>query len=43
VCKLLSEAEMRELVKPENYLGVAQAVVERVVSRASAQIGAKRG
>ena len=43
VCKLLSEAEMRELVKPENYLGVAQAVVERVVSRASAQIGVKRG
>ena len=43
VCAILSEAEMRELVKPENYLGVAQSVVERVVSRAAAQLGAKRG
>ena len=41
-CAILSEAEMRELVKPGNYLGVAQSVVERVVSRAAAQLGARR-
>lgn len=43
VCAILSETEMRELVDPENYLGVAQSVVDRVVSRATAQLKTKRG
>ena len=40
VSKLLTEAEMKELVKPENYLGVAESVVDEVVSRVSKQLQA---
>jgi adenylosuccinate lyase len=42
VCAILSESEMRDLVKPENYLGVAQSVVDRVLNRVTAQLGARR-
>lgn len=43
VCVILSEEEMRQLVKPENDLGFAQSVVERIVSRAAARLEATQG
>ena len=43
VCAILSEAEMRQRVKPENCLGIAPSVVERVLSRAAARLDATRG
>ena len=37
--KHLTEAEMRDLVNPQNYLGMAEAVVDKVISRVSKQVG----
>jgi 3-carboxy-cis,cis-muconate cycloisomerase len=43
VSKHLSKAEMEDLVKPGNYLGMAEAVVDKVLSRVSQQMkSAKR-
>jgi 3-carboxy-cis,cis-muconate cycloisomerase len=39
VSKHLSEAEMNELVNPQNYLGMAEAIVDKVISRVSRQVG----
>ncbi len=38
VTKILTRAEMEALVKPENYLGVAGTVVDRVLARVKAQL-----
>ena len=38
----LSEGELRELVKPENHLGIAESVVDQVIAQASKQVGAQR-
>ncbi len=44
VAKHLSKAEMEALVKPENYLGVAAAVVDKVLARVKGQLAAgKKG
>ena len=41
VAKILTRAEMEALVTPENYLGVAGAVVDRVIAHAREQLKAK--
>jgi len=41
VTKILTRAEMEALVKPENYLGVAGAVVDRVLARVKSRLAPK--
>jgi 3-carboxy-cis,cis-muconate cycloisomerase len=41
VSRHLTQAEMKELVDPQNYLGMAEAVVDRVCARVSGQMAAK--
>jgi 3-carboxy-cis,cis-muconate cycloisomerase len=39
VSRHLTRAEMKELVDPQHYLGMAEAVVDRVIRRVSTQLG----